>query len=284
MAKLPTPNTAGFNAGNRFSKMFKIDELIIDPEFSGLFPINESVKNEIVRKMKESGYDENEPVCVWKGKNIIVDGHTRHASSKEAGLKEIPGTEKEFKDRDEVLLYMFERQAVRRNLSGAEILLAVKIMIKDGKNKNGKGRAAEQVAKRLGFGLSTVYHAKALNKAAETADEGDEVPAAILNDVKTGKKSVNKGYSDLIEHQNGQKPAENEFYITNAHGLPKNVEFLKSAVILLAETKLHINSPQGFATLLVNHFLKKNERDAFYKLLPETVQKELDISVSVPVH
>ena len=60
-------------------------------------------------------------------------------------------------------MYTFERQAVRRNLTGPEILTAAR-MIKGPKEKDGKGRAAELLAERLGVGVATVYQARAILK------------------------------------------------------------------------------------------------------------------------
>jgi hypothetical protein len=56
---------------------------------------------------------------------------------------------------------------------------------------------------------------------------------------------------------------------------PKNhekesVKFLKGAVILLVEA-----SQQSAAKLLINHFLKKDEKPEFGKLLPESVNNSL---------
>ena len=129
MAKLKLPGTAGFNAGkNYFAKSMRISDIVIDSEISQVFSIQEKVFQEIKAKMLKYGYDENEPVVLWKGTNILVDGRTRYTAAKEAGFKEIPVTEKEFKDRSEAILYTFERQVVRRNLTGAEIMTAAKML------------------------------------------------------------------------------------------------------------------------------------------------------------
>jgi hypothetical protein len=55
-------------------------------------------------------------------------------------------------------------------------------------------------------------------------------------------------------------------------GLPENAKFLKPAVTLLAEA-----GQETACGLLINHFLKKHERDEFFKILPDSVQNGLAI-------
>jgi len=138
MAKLKTPDTAGFNAGDSYKVQYiRLDKIVIDPEISEKFKQVEYVIEDICQSILKDGFHKEEPVALW-GK-ILVDGHQRYAGAKRAGLVEIPYVEKEFADRNEAILYTFERQAIRRNLTGAEILSAIK-MLPEGKAKNGEGR------------------------------------------------------------------------------------------------------------------------------------------------
>jgi ParB family chromosome partitioning protein len=266
MGKLKTPTTAGFNAGNKNNvKLFPIKDIIIDPEIAGIFKISDKVLKEIQQKIEKFGFNEEEPVVLWKGKNILVDGRTRFTASKNAKLEKIPVFEKEFKDREEAILYTFERQVVRRNLTGAEILTAAQ-MIKGRKENDGSGRAAEILADKLGISPATVYQAKAILKDA---------PPETVKEVKEGKKSIKKAYNET-------RP-EKEFHVNDAQSLPGNVVFLKSAVTLLIEAKMeNLNKAATVeqvvikvAELLINHFLKKNEKAGFYKLLPANIVKKL---------
>jgi transposase len=50
---------------------------VIDPEISKIFSVQDKTVEEIAQKMEKAGYDRSQPVVVWKGKNILVDGHTR---------------------------------------------------------------------------------------------------------------------------------------------------------------------------------------------------------------
>ena len=260
MAKLSLQSIPGFNAGkNYFAKPVRISEIVIDPEISQIFKIHDKVLLEIQEKIMKFGYDKSQPVVVWKGQNILVDGHTRLAAAKEAGLDEIPTVEKEFESREAAVLYTFERQVLRRNLTGPEILKAAQ-MIPDGRNEYGKGRAAEQLAQRIGVSSTTIYQARAVLKEASEED---------LQAIQDGDMSIKAAYNKVTAPKKTNKP-DVEFSTTDACGLPENVKFLKGAVILLIEAE-----QKPAAELLINHYLKKNERNGFCKLLPESIQNGL---------
>jgi ParB family chromosome partitioning protein len=253
MAKLQTPSKTGFNAGDSYNvKYIPIDKIVLDPEISGLFKPSEKIVDEICQSIIKDGFHKEEPVVLWG--NILVDGHQRFAAAKKAGEAEIPYIEKEFTSREEAILYSFERQVIRRNLTGEEILTVADMLPKE-KSKNGEGRSAEVWAKRLGIHVSTLYQAKSV---LENASEED------LQAIKDGKVSVKKIY------KKNKQPKETEFISNDSQGLPSNVSFLKGAVILLIDKK---QNPA--AELLINHFLKKNEKRGFYDLLPKTVSAQL---------
>jgi ParB family chromosome partitioning protein len=253
MAKLQTPSKTGFNAGDSYNvKYIPIDKIVLDPEISGLFKQSEKFVDVISQSMIRDGFHKEEPVTLW-GKTL-VDGHQRYAAAKKAGLVEIPYIEKDFASREDAKLYTFERQAVRRNLTGAEILVIAE-MIPDGKAKNGEGRSAEIWAKRFNISLSTLYHARSVLKNASEED---------IRAIKEGKTSPKKIYNK------NKQPKETEFVVNDSQGLPDNVKFLKGAVTLLVDKK---QTPA--AELLINHFLKKNEKRGFYSLLPKTVSNQL---------
>ena len=262
MAKLQTPNNAGFNAaGNGYNvKLVKIDDIVIDPEIAGIFTIHDKYKDGIVKQMKEFGFYKEEPVTLW-GK-ILVDGRTRYTAAKEAGLKEIPAVERNFESREDAIMYTLERQALRRNLTSAEILTAARTLLTKKKASNGTGRSANMLAELLGIHVSTLYQAEAIERDA---------PEEIKKAVASGDMSLKKGYKNRNQNSASvtQKP-EVKFHISDAQGLPENVSFLKSAVTLLIEA-----GQWASAELLINHFLKKNEKRGFYELLPDAIRTQL---------
>jgi ParB family chromosome partitioning protein len=197
MAKLAVPGTAGFNAGqNYYSKPVRIGDIFIDPEISKTFAIQEKIRKEIERSIKEKGFDKSQPVVLWKGKNILVDGHTRLAAAKEAGLEEIPATEMDFESREAALLYTIARQAARRNLAASEVLAVVQ-MLNDRKTPDGMGRAAEQLAERLGVSAATVYHAQKIAR---------EAPEEVVEAVRKGEQSIGSAYRQITKKKE-KKPS-----------------------------------------------------------------------------
>jgi ParB family chromosome partitioning protein len=197
MAKLTVSGTAGFNAGKTYySKPFRIGDIFIDPEISRIFAVQEKTRKEITRSIEEKGYDKSQPVVLWKGKNILVDGHTRLAAAKEAGLEEIPAAELEFDSREDALLYTFERQTVRRNLTASEILAAAQTL-EAKKTRDGTGRAAEQLAERLGVSAATVYHAQKIAR---------EAPEEVVEAVRKGERSIRSAYEQITEKKPKKEP------------------------------------------------------------------------------
>jgi ParB family chromosome partitioning protein len=208
MAKLKAPETAGFNAGKAcYSKQARVGDIVIDPEFSKVFAAQEKTREEITRKIRMYGYDKSQPLVVWKGENILLDGHTRLEAAKAAGLEEVPVTEMEFGSREDAMLYTFERQALRRNLTPAEILYAAQTLGAGRKERDGGGRAAEQLAERLGISAATVYQARKIwmeapEKDLKAVQKGERSIAAVYRQV-TKKKSPPAGKAEA------QPPEEN---------------------------------------------------------------------------
>jgi ParB family chromosome partitioning protein len=255
MAKLNVSGKAGFNAGETYSKLVRISDIKIDPEISKIFTRSDKILDEIKAQIKKFGFDKSQPVTLWKGKNILVDGHTRLTAAKESELEKIPAVELEFETFDDAILYTFERQAVRRNLTPADILKATQLLKEGPRVRDGTGRKAEQLAERLGVCAATIYQAKKIVKEASKED---------LKAIQKGETSLKAVYKKLTKPDQ----PDVDFPINDAQSLPENVKFLKGAVILLVE-----NHEKTAIRLLVNHFLKKHEKNGFFKLLPETIQE-----------
>ncbi|GAB6391576.1 MAG: ParB family transcriptional regulator [Treponematales bacterium] len=276
-------NTAGWNAGKTYlAKSVRIADIVIDPEISKVFSIDEKTLAGVTQKMKTAGYDKSEPVVIWKDQNILVDGHTRLAAAKELGLEEIPAVEMEFADREDALLYCFERQKLRRNLTSREILVAAELIHNKtagrkakGQTEEDSGHSAEQMAEKLGVSRSTLYQAR---KVLREASEED------LEAVKAGKKSIKAAYTAVKKTKTpapvpaaktvppfAPKNEPEEGPETDSWGnedSPEAVRFLKSAVTLLARAK-----EVSAALMLIDHFLKKKERNGFIQRLPQEVQR-----------
>jgi len=133
------------------------------------------------------------------------------------------------------------------------------------KAANGTGRSTAKLAKLLGIHEATLEKAKAIVRDA---------PEEITSAVENGEMSLKEAYKNRNSNSapTTQKP---EVKFNTGMGLPKNVEFLRSAVILLVEANRVDGAEIDAAVLLINHFLRKNEKRGFYDLLPEAVRAQL---------
>jgi ParB family chromosome partitioning protein len=177
------------------AKMMRVSELEEDAELAGIFPIDGGTLEAITASMKNTGYDKAQPLVVWKGKKVIVDGHTRRAAALAAGIGEVPVVEKEFGSLEEAARYTYKRQAERRNLTPGEILRAATELSKKS-GRDGRGRGSEILAKELGVSAATVQHARTV------AARGDR---EIIEQVRQNKMTINKAYEITAGREKGSK-------------------------------------------------------------------------------
>lgn len=85
----------------------------IDEEFKNLIP---KLTNEEFRQLEENIIAEGcrEPIITWN--NIIIDGHNRYQICNKHNIN-FKINNKEFKDREEVKMWIIKNQFGRRNLS-----------------------------------------------------------------------------------------------------------------------------------------------------------------------
>jgi ParB family chromosome partitioning protein len=166
------------------ARMKRVAEIKTDPRLAGMFAINPEILASIVKSMRETGYDKSQPLVLWKGRGVVIDGHTRLQAALEAGISEIPAEEKEFATLEDAKLYAYRRQAERRNLTPAEILAAA-TTLQNKDSRDGTGRASEILAETLGVSPSTVKHAQTV---------GHEAPPEIIDEVKRNNMTIDKAY------------------------------------------------------------------------------------------
>src|SRR5262245_48463934 len=74
--------------------------------FVGLFPVDPTRLKLVTDSIRERGYQLDKPVLVWRdafgerGRQVLVDGHTRHRAALDLKLKEIYATVRQFKNVD----------------------------------------------------------------------------------------------------------------------------------------------------------------------------------------
>ena len=218
--------------------MIAIDSIMVDQEFESLLP---SLSDEEFSKLKESvsRYGFLDPIVVWLGHGVIVDGHNRYKlwleMDRESGdIPEI--VEMRFADRDAVKQWIFEHQISRRNLTAAqkvELALRCKAPIeakaKEKKasarckkpaetEENGEGKFAftneddekpvilrEEIAKATGVSPRTVTMVK------KVLEEGDEQTKAAMLSPKTSPDhiSINEAHQKVVEPKRDKRTTFN---------------------------------------------------------------------------
>ncbi len=171
--------------------------------FQNLFPIKESVLNEIAEDMRKNGFDYAHPIIIWAGHKVtVVDGHTRLAAARQIHLNNVPITLKDFADEDEALQYAIRAQSHRRNLTDAELLSCLqeldkkKALGRPGKvastEATSKGKSAKRTADLLGVSRATVERLRTVNEHA---------PSKIKDAVYSGQMSARKAYEETMKQR-----------------------------------------------------------------------------------
>jgi len=172
------------------------------PPFSELFPVDPKVVESIKASISRDGFSDAEPVIIWRGKDILVDGHLRYLAAKELDYKHIPTFHMNFANEDEALRYAIHRQTLRRNLTDAEIIRCIEALDKRrerggdhgnqytggkvAKASNGAiGKSAQETAKTVGVSRSKVERARTVL---------DKADAETQEAVREGKITINRAY------------------------------------------------------------------------------------------
>jgi hypothetical protein len=149
---------------------------------------------------------------------------------------------KDFADVYDALMYAFERQANRRNLTQGEILRAATALHDKTKDaRDGSGRGAEILAKKLGVAASTVYRAKKIHLAAGEED---------LKAVQEGKATINSVYRKIKERDE------------------KKTAFRPGGLFAKIIAYLGVTRHAEAARALIEEFVAPEERESFYGTLP----------------
>lgn len=176
--------------------------------FDSLFPIQETTQRAIEESMKRSGYDPSQPITLWKEEGVVLDGHTRLAAARNAGIEEVAACELSFQDEKEAVEYSIHNQRDRRNMTDAQIVRLVRAMDKtearggDRKSSKAKSKAsrgaidqkpkksAEKTAKAMGVSTRTVERVRELERDADEATK---------QAVQEGTKTINKALKETRE-------------------------------------------------------------------------------------
>ena len=203
------------NAGSTtLSKRRPIETIKPHPEFESLFGINETTYQEIKDSMKKNGYDESQPVIIWKEQDCLIDGYTRKKVAIDLGYYDIPIHERSFVDIDEAMEYALIKQIGRRNLSEGE--LAKAILKLDKLKKRGvkseddpdqeKGKSADILGKKLNISGRKIEKLRSIDK--NTPD----ITQKIIND----ELSIEAGYQQSRKRVKAEEEAYKEDVLREA--------------------------------------------------------------------
>lgn len=133
-------------------------ELTVDEEFAGLLSTGTPLENELLEADLVKGKGPRDPLVVWEGTNILVDGHRRYRICQKHDLPYSIRFQ-QFADRESVREWILLHQLERRSLSEHErrIAIARYSEILDATSKYGDGPVSLQVARKVGCGVRTVY-------------------------------------------------------------------------------------------------------------------------------
>jgi len=172
--------------------------------FKDLFPINNGIVRELVKDMKENGFDESKPLVLWAGhKSILLDGHSRLMAARIARVMDVPVVYKEFRDEERALEYTINCQKNRRNLTDKEILSCIAAL--DKKKPSGQRSDLAQHCARSGKSSAETASLLGISqrKVEQVRTVMDKAPEEIKEAVKSGEMSINAAYNKTVNPQKG---------------------------------------------------------------------------------
>ena len=181
-----------------------------DP-FETLFPIDTQIADAITEDMRKNGYDQSQPIHVWKERDVVLDGHTRLMAAQRADFYQVPVYKHSFESEQEAVEYAIHNQRDRRNLTDSELYSYIQALDRIGqagrrkelaplganldgpKSKSGAietGKSAKRTAAAVGTSARKVERARTIQKHAN-----EEMKAAL----RSGAMSINKAYRETVE-------------------------------------------------------------------------------------
>lgn len=232
----------------------RLADLKIDEDFEKALPqLTNSEYEMLDRSIASKGYDESFPIVIWKGKNIIVEGHNRYKICKFRGIEEVPVVEKDFESKEEAIAWIYRTQLSRRNLSYEQYkyyvgkrLEAEKAARGGLKNTNrsengtfttkpqndaswSEGDTAERIAKEIGKSRAYVQRSEQFAKGLDAASEIDP---DIKDDVLSGKVKAPANVISQIATATEEKKTELINEIRNPKKKDKGVNKDVGATVL----------------------------------------------------
>lgn len=178
--------------------MAKTPTIKVDAEFQSLNPaLPRKVYDDLEADILTNGCIT--PLVVWKGQDILVDGHNRHHICKkhQIAFKVQPMA---FEDRDEACEWILTHQLARRNLTESQIAYAEGKLYAIRKKRQGPqsaqnahiepGKTADVIAEERGVDPATV------RRNAKFAEAVDSLPEEIREEVLSDDHCASK--ADIV--------------------------------------------------------------------------------------
>ena len=187
-------------------------EIIIDSEFKDLIAPQTKEENETLEQsILENGFNKAYPLIVWKGENILVDGHHRFEICQKYNI-EFEISEQEFDSREEVINYMVNIQLSRRNIdSNTRAYLIGRRYNIEKKPRRGEGgnschaKTDEKIALEFNTSPRTVRndseYYKSVEKVCETTNISRQelMKSATIKDINSLAKMSEEECLEAVE-------------------------------------------------------------------------------------
>ena len=213
MAKKLNIITAGGNLpfannGLKLSENILVEKIEEHEKFKNLCSIDTALLNRITVDMEKNNFDSSQPVHIWvtkgddgKEHNYLIDGYTRVAAGKMAGIKMIPYFKHTFESFEEAHRYALHLQTDRRNLNGIDLLKNIQELMGSDYIQSFEGNKNEAIGKELGISEKTVERANKVNSMA--SDEQ-------IERIENGEASPNQIYNEIINQETVDEEATDE--------------------------------------------------------------------------
>lgn len=189
--------------------------MTIKDEFRQLIP---PLSDEEYKQLESNCLSEGirDPLVVWNG--ILVDGHNRYAIAQKYDL-DYAVIEKEFKDENDVIIWMVNNQLGRRNISNYwRSLFALKledIYKEKAKEKEHQRKTSSQKSDESIPEISTKKElAKIANVSHDTIMRVKKIEATaspeLIEAVRSGEKSINEVYKEIQKEEKKEELAEKQ--------------------------------------------------------------------------
>src|SRR5665647_528374 len=159
-----------------------MEQIIIDREFRDLIaPLTDDEHKSLENNIIENGFNQAYPLIVWKGHNILVDGHNRFRICSKNGI-EFSFIEQEFDSREAVIDWMVDNQLSRRNIDSntRAYLIGKKYNVEKKGHGGSRGNSChlktdEKIAKEFGTSPKTVRNDAVYYESVEKICETGEI-------------------------------------------------------------------------------------------------------------